>query len=207
VSSTAVTLSFANRTKKQPSLAPVAAGAIAVAWAIMLGRVVVLIAVVDPALLRLAAIPVGAMTIATLVGLALTFRRIEVADTNVEVANPFDLGSAVKVTIVFGLVLLVTKAATVYIGDRGLYLASALGGTTDVDAVTISTAKLASIDAVGEIVATTAIVIGIGVNTIVKTALAAGIGGSQLGRRVALVGGLVIVSGAAGLAVTAGLGG
>ncbi len=206
VSSTAVTLSFSNRTKAEPKLAPAAAGAIAIAWTIMLGRVCVLVALVDPALLKTLGLPVGAMIVAALVGLALTFRRSEVEDTKLDLENPFELGSAIKVTLMFALVLLATRAATEYFGDRGLYLASALGGTTDVDAVTLSTAKLASQQVTGAVSATVSICIAIAVNTIVKTALAAGIGGKALGKRIVTVGALIIVSGGAALAVAAGIG-
>lgn len=206
VSSTAVTLSFANRTKQEPKLAPVAAGAIAIAWTIMLGRVGVLVALIDPALLKTLALPLGAMVVAALVGLLLTFRRNGGDDAKVELTNPFELGSAIKVTLMFAVVLLATKAANQYLGDQGLYLASALGGTTDVDAVTVSTTKLAGQDLVGAVAATTAIAIAIAVNTLVKTGLAAGIGGAPLGKRIGLVGALVVLSGGAALAVTAGIG-
>lgn len=204
VSSTAVTLSFANRTKQEPKLAPVAAGAIAVAWTIMLGRVGVLVVLVEPSLLRTLAIPLGAMIAAALVGLLLTFRRTDGDDTVLELQNPFELGSAIKVTLMFGLVLLATKSANHYLGDQGLYLASALGGTTDVDAVTISSANLAR-DSITPLVAVISISIAVAVNTLVKTSLAGGVGGWVLGKRVALVGALIIVAGAVALAVTAGL--
>ena len=203
VSSTAVTLSYANRTKAQPALAPVAGGAIATAWTIMLGRVVVLIAIVEPSLLRIAGVPLAAMIVASLVGLALLFRKPTEGAGELELTNPFDLWNAVKVTLMFGVVLLATKGATVYLGDRGLYLASAIGGTTDVDAVTLSSARLA--ESVGELVAATSILIGIAVNTLVKAGLATGIGGAALGRRVAVIAALVLVSGGVALAVTAGL--
>jgi len=202
VSSTAVTLSFANRTKESPALAPTAAGAIAIAWIVMLARVGVLVAVVDAALLPRLALPLGAMTAAALLGLLLVFRRDGASDGPAEVKNPFELGSAIKVTLVFALVLLASKAAITYFGDRGLYLASALGGTTDVDAVTVSTAKLAR-DGLDPLVAVTSIAIAIAVNTIVKTGLAAGVGGAQLGRRTALVGLLVIAAGAISVVATA----
>ncbi len=201
VSSTAVTLSFSRRAKESPALAPVAAGAIAVAWTIMLVRVAVLVALIDPDLLRTLGIPLGGMLAATLLGLLLTFRRVTEEVPTLDLKNPFELGSAVKVSLVFGLVLLISRAAIEYIGDRGLYLASALGGTTDVDAVTVSTAKLAK----GEIAATTAtvaIAIGIAVNTIVKTGLAAGLGGSALRKRVVLIGVLVVIAAALGIAFT-----
>ncbi len=206
VSSTAVTLSFANRTKAEPALAPVAAGAITIAWTIMLGRVVVLVALVDPALLRPLALPIGAMIGAALLGLLLTFRRNGGDDAKLELTNPFELGSAIKVTLLFAVVLLATRGATHYLGDQGLYLASALGGTTDVDAVTLSSAKLASEQHVGAMAAAIAICIGIGVNTLVKTGLAAGLGGAPLGKRIATVAVLILISGGAGVAITAGIG-
>ena len=211
VSSTAVTLSFATRTKQEPRLAPVAAGAIAVAWTIMLGRVAVLVGLVHAPLLRTLAIPLGAMLCATLAGLALTFRRAAAGEAGeageareIALKNPFELGSAVKVTLVFAVVLLATKAATVYLGPRGLYLTSLLAGMTDVDAVTLSTAGLAR-DGIDAVTATVAVVLAIAVNTAVKAALAGIVGGAALGRRTVLVGALVLAAGAAGLAATAGL--
>lgn len=202
VSSTAVTLSFANRTKTEPKLAPVAAGAIAVAWTIMLGRVAVLVIIIDPALLRTLAVPLGAMIVAALLGLLVTFRRVDGDKTELDLKNPFELGSAIKVTLVFAIVMFAMKAAQHYAGAQGLYLASALGGTTDVDAVTLSSAKLAK-DGLEPLVATVSILIAIAVNTIVKTGLAIGVGGWLLGKRVVVVGVLVIVAGAAALGVAA----
>ena len=205
VSSTAVTLSFATRTKQEPRLAPVAAGAIAVAWTIMLGRIAVLVTVVHPPLLRTLAMPLGAMTLASLAGLLLTFRRTDAHPGELELKNPFELGSAIKVALVFGVVLLATRAATEYLGRSGLYLTSALAGTTDVDAITLSSAGLAK-DGLDAITATIAIVIAVGVNTVVKASLAAIVGGGGLGRRAALIGALVLVAGVVGLAAGAGLG-
>jgi uncharacterized membrane protein (DUF4010 family) len=205
VSSTAVTLSFANRTKTEPKLAPVAAGAIAIAWTIMLGRVVVLVGIVYPELLRTLAVPLGAMIAAALVGLLVTFRRTDGDSTELKLDNPFELGSAIKVTLVFALVLFAMKAAQTYAGDQGLYLAATLGGLTDVDAVTLSSARLA-IDAIDALTATIAIVIAIASNTVVKTGLAIGVGGWVLGKRVIVVAVLLIAAGVAALAVAAGLG-
>jgi len=201
VSSTATTLSFANRTKDNPELAPVAAGAIAVAWTIMLVRVAVVVALIAPSLMRTVAVPLGAMVIAALVGLLLTFHRQGETSQRPTLQNPFELGSAIKVSLVFGVVLLATKAATVYLGTKGLYLASAVSGATDVDAVVISSSRLA-IDGISEVVATISIVIAIGTNTIVKTALAWSIGRTALGKRVALTAALMLVAGGGALAMT-----
>src|SRR5205814_8409408 len=121
-----------------PAAVPVAAAAIAVAWTVMLVRVGVLVAIVEPALLKTLAVPLAAMTVVSLGGLASVFRRAGGKTEELELENPFELGRAIKVTLVFGVVLFITKAASYYLGDRGLYLASALGGTTDVDALTVS---------------------------------------------------------------------
>jgi uncharacterized membrane protein (DUF4010 family) len=102
----------------------------------------------------------------------------------------------------FGVVLLASRAAVEYVGDSGLYLAAAVGGTTDVDAITVSTAKLAR-STISHGVATVAICIGIAVNTIVKTGLAYGVGGSALGKRVALTALLLLLGGGAGIGVSA----
>jgi uncharacterized membrane protein (DUF4010 family) len=168
----------------------------------MLGRVAVLVVLVDIDLLRTLAIPLGAMVLAALLGFLLVFRRDGAKAGELELANPFELGSAIKVTLVFAVVLLAMKAAQVYVGDEGLYLASALGGTTDVDAVTLSSAKLAK-NGLEPIVATISILIAIAVNTVVKAGLAMGIGGAALGKRLSIVGALIIVAGGIALAATA----
>jgi uncharacterized membrane protein (DUF4010 family) len=201
VSSTAVTLSFSRRVRSDPTMAPIAAGAIGVASSIMIVRVAVLIAFVDLALLSWIAIPLVGMTIGAALGTLLVFRSKGDTATHHEVplTNPFELSSAIKVGLMFGVVLLATKAATVYLGDRGLYATAALAGTTDVDAVTLSTAKLAG-DGLAVRAASVAILIAMPANTLVKTGFSFVVGTRALGRRVALVGGLIVAGGAAGLA-------
>ena len=196
VSSTAVTIAFANRTKDDPSLAPAAAGAIAIASTIMLIRVAVLVALINIDLLPHVAIPIGAGAAGAVVGGVLVYRKTEgAAPAEVAVKNPFELGNAIRFGIVFAIILLVTKAAKQYFGDSGLYVASLLAGSTDVDAVTLSTAKQAGLELDA---ATIAIVIATLSNTLVKSSLAFGIGGRQLGKRAFVVGGLIIVGAALG---------
>lgn len=200
VSSTAVTVSFSARTKASPALAPVAAGAIAIASAIMVVRVGVLVALTAPELLATLAIVLAGMVLGAVAAGLAVFRRDGVETAEPEVKNPFELASAIKFGLVFGAVLLATKAAKTYLGDRGLYLASGLAGTTDVDAITLSTAQLAR-SGTSENVATLAIALAVAVNTIVKTGLAFGLGGVRLGLRAAIVGVAIIAGGAIGLVI------
>lgn len=194
-SSTAVTIAFANRTKHNPELAPMAAGGIAIASMIMIVRVAVLVALVNISLLPSLAVPLaGAFAGAILGGLLVYRRGAGEPPTDIKVKNPFELGSAVRFGIVFAVILLATKAAKEYLGNRGLYLAALVAGGTDVDAISLSTAKQAS-----GTPAVIAILIAVAANTIAKSVLAFAIGGRALGKRALLIGGLIIAGGAAGL--------
>ncbi len=202
VSSTAVTMAFAGRAKQNEALVPVAAGAIAIASTVMSVRVIVLVAIADAPLVAQVAIPAVGSALGAVLGVLLTYRKVDGGATQegVTVQNPFELGTAIRFGVVFALILLATKAAQHYLGDRGLYLASAIGGTTDVDAVTLSTAKLASGGVAAE-VATFAIFIAVAVNTAVKSSLALAMGTRALGKRAFAIGGLIIAGAAVGLVI------
>ena len=185
VSSTAVTLSFAGRARKEASLVPVAAVAIVAASAIMFGRILVEVALVHRPLLALLSAPVLAMTIAGLVVATILYRGATMRDAaapEVPLSNPFELSTAVRFGLIYAGVLLATKAAQRYAGSNGMYAAAALAGLTDVDAITLSTASLAR-DGLDPRVAVTTILIGAASNTLAKAALAAVLGGWPLARR------------------------
>ena len=93
------------------------------------------------------------------------------------------------------MILLVITAARSYLGDRGLYLAAGVAGLTDVDAVSLSTAEQAGPN---DIAAAIAILIAVASNTLVKSSIAAVVGGRRLGKRAFLIGGLIITGGALG---------
>ena len=115
-------------------------------------------------------------------------------------SNPFELGSALGFALLFAIVLVGSKAATVYLGTLGTYAAGVLAGSTDVDAITLSMAKLAG-DTVSQRVAATTIFLAAASNTVVKGAMAAFAGGLHFGRRV-LAGQLAaLAAGVAGLAI------
>jgi uncharacterized membrane protein (DUF4010 family) len=120
------------------------------------------------------------------------------------VSNPFELASALRFAVLFALVLLGSTAATTYLGTAGTYAAGVLAGTTDVDAITLSMAKLGGAAVPLEVAATT-IFLGAASNTVVKGVLAAAVGGWGYGRRVLLAQLAVLACGAAGVAVAWGV--
>jgi uncharacterized membrane protein (DUF4010 family) len=186
VSSTAVTLSFAARARKDRAVVPMAALAIVLASTIMFGRILVEVAVVYRPLLRVLAVPVVGMAAAGVLAAAVLYRRERPdlrADSAVPLSNPFELASAIRFGLLFAGVTLVSKAAQLYAGSFGMYAAAALAGATDVDAITLSSAGFAR-DGLDARVAATTILIGAVSNTIVKAVLATVLGGWLLGRTV-----------------------
>jgi uncharacterized membrane protein (DUF4010 family) len=182
VSSTAVSLGFAQRSRTRPEQAPALAVGILLAWTVMFFRVVLLVGVIAPALIRGLALAMGALGALSL-ALVLLLRRRQTEKERATVsagANPFELGQAIRFGVLFGVVTFAAKAAEVYLGEGGLYLAGALAGLTDVDAIALSMAQLAAADAERADVAARTVLIAVLSNTLVKGALAGVLGGSSL---------------------------
>ncbi|MFQ6100172.1 MAG: MgtC/SapB family protein [Anaerolineae bacterium] len=143
VSSTAVTLSFSQRSQDETGLAKPFALAIMVAWTVMFSRVLVEVAALNADLLGALWLP---MAVSMAVGLIYCVYLYSSQRTdergNVELSNPFELGPAVRFGLIYGVILLVSKAAQMYLGSTGLYLSSVVAGLTDVDAITLSVAEL-----------------------------------------------------------------
>lgn len=143
-SSTATTMSFSQRSKTQENLDRPFAVAIITAWVIMFVRVIVEVAVVNNRLLPEIWPAMAAMGLVALAyAVYLYLSQSAVDDEQLELANPFSLGPAVKFGLIYALVLLVTKAAELFIGEKGIYLTGFFAGLADVDAITLSIADLA----------------------------------------------------------------
>ena len=197
VSSTAVTLSFSQRSRVEPDLAPVLALAILLAWTVMFFRVVVEVGVVNPSLARDLALGMVLMGAVSLVICILLWRRGHSRE-KAEVAsghNPFELGDAVKFGMLFAVVIFVASAAQVYFGNTGLYVAGALAGLTDVDAIALSMAQLAHQDPASSGAAARTIVIAVISNTMVKCGLAIWLGAPSMRRTMVPITGALALAG------------
>ena len=186
VSSTAVTLSLAGRAREREELCESASLAVILASTIMFLRVIVIVAVVNPSMVRLVAPPLVASGVAGIgasLFLWLRSRRVRRPAGVIAFSNPFELGRALGFALLFAVVLIGSKGAALHLGDAGTYAAGLLAGSTDVDAITLSMAGLAG-TSVDPTVAATTIFLGAGANTLGKGALAAVIGGWRFGRYV-----------------------
>jgi uncharacterized membrane protein (DUF4010 family) len=184
VSSTAVTLGFAQRSREEPGQIPALALGILVAWTVMFIRVVLLVAAVDRGIAPRIALEMAAFGLPSLAICWLLWRRQRSAATASVSAgqNPFELGQAIRFGLLFGVITFAAKAAQVYLGDAGLYLAGAIAGLTDVDAIALSMAQLALSDAASAGAASLAIVIAVAANTLFKAGMVAFLGAPGLRR-------------------------
>jgi uncharacterized membrane protein (DUF4010 family) len=201
-SSTAVTLSFAQRSQRSPaSLAKPFALAITLAWAVMFGRILVQVAVVHAPLLRVLWLPLIIMGGAGLLyGLYLYLAPGGDDREDVEVANPFDLGPAITFGLLYGVVLFLSNGAQLLFGDAGLYLSGLIAGMADLNAITLSMAELSRTGNVGTEVASRTIVLATVSNTAVKGIIVLAAGTAVL-RRVFLPGFILILITGIGAAV------
>jgi uncharacterized membrane protein (DUF4010 family) len=143
ISSTAATIGFSRRSGKRPREVAAAAFMIQVASSVVFVRVLLEIAVVEPALLGQAAPPLLAVMVVMAGCAALGLRRLDSAPLALEQDEPpSDLKGALVFGGLYAAVLVGVAAAREHLGTSGLYAVAAISGLTDVDAITLSTARL-----------------------------------------------------------------
>jgi len=176
VSSTAVTLAFARRsTADRANAAALARGTVA-ASAVLLPRVLGIAAVINPAVAPRVALSLAPIAAAAALLIVLgRDRGAEDAGEPALRASPLQLGQALKMAVAFQLVLIVLEFARSQFGRVGVYSGAAIVGLTDVDALTITMARMAA-DPEASSLALNALVIGIISNTVLKAGLAAVLG-------------------------------
>jgi uncharacterized membrane protein (DUF4010 family) len=169
-------------------------------------RVVVLVGMVNRFLADVLVLALSLMAATGLLVSLVLWRRTRSREKGVVTAgaNPFELGEAIKFGLLFGVVMVVAKAAEAYLGETGLYLAGAVAGLTDVDAISLSMANLATANPANLKVAARTIVIAVLSNTLVKTGMAAFLGAPALRRTILLVTFLLLIAAAVGTMVDVG---
>jgi uncharacterized membrane protein (DUF4010 family) len=175
--------------------------AIVLAWTIMFVRVVVMVGLINRPLAASVAVALGCMAAAGVVISFFLWRRSKARQTGVVTAkaNPFELSEAIKFGLLFGVVTIAAKAAQVYLGAKGLYLAGAVAGLTDVDAISLSMANLAAADPQSTMVAAYTIVIAVISNTLTKMGMAVFMGAPPMRRTVVLATLVLCIAAAVGI--------
>ena len=143
ISSTATTISYAKRTAAIPSSAGMTAIVVMIASAIVFVRLQLLIVTIAPTFWSQAALPLTILLLLlTAASLVLWLRNRREQNEMLSQENPTELKSALLFGVIYAVVLFVVAAVKERYGNRGLYLVAGVSGLTDVDAITISTARL-----------------------------------------------------------------
>lgn len=200
VSSTAATLAFARHARKNPDISRTAAVVVVLASTVVMVRVTVEVAVVNPALLTHLWLPVIFMFLAGLAMAALVWRESkEETELIPETKNPAELTGAVAFGLLYGVALLAVSAGKHFFGSQGVYVVSLLSGLTDVDAITLSNARLVKTGVLAPLQARNAIFIAILANLTFKLAAVRFIGTARLARWTALGFAAIALAGLAAL--------
>ncbi|MCK9274899.1 MAG: DUF4010 domain-containing protein [Syntrophales bacterium] len=185
-SSTAVTLSFTQKSKEAATLAKPFALAITVSWTVMYTRVVIEVAALNAGLAKMLIVPMAIPVAAGLACSLFLFRVQRTAETSDFVfSNPFELGPAITFGVVFSIILVISRAAQVYMGEAGIYLSSIFAGLADVDAIALSVTELTGKSGgIDYGTATRAILIAAVANTALKGAIVLVLGSASLRRAI-----------------------
>lgn len=143
ISSTATTVTYARRTHDTDTSSTLAAFVVFIASAVSVARIMTEVAVVAPATLATVAPPLAAVLLLMLVvGGAAYFFNKKGKDEMPPQDNPAQLKTALVFGAIYAAVILATAFAKDQFGDKGLFVVAVISGLTDVDAITLSTARL-----------------------------------------------------------------
>lgn len=200
-SSTAVTLSFAQRSRSVAGLERPFAIAILLAWSVMFVRVMVEVAVINQPLLRVVWLPLTAALVVSAAYCVYLYRMQSSGKQEEQdnFKNPFELGPALTFGLIYAVILLAANTARLYLGNTGIYLSSIASGLADVDAITLSLAELSrDTDGLDLHTAARGIVLAAVSNTLVKGGIVLGMGSMVL-RKVIMPGLLATLATAIGV--------
>ncbi|MDF3058233.1 MAG: hypothetical protein K0R17_2448 [Rariglobus sp.] len=183
-SSTASTLAFSRGSRKEPELSSDYAFAVVVACTVMLPRVVVVVFFLSPPL-ALSVMPAfAAMMLPAFIYGGWHWWRTRRAEkgevASPAMANPLSLMTAIKFALLYAIIAFLVKAATQLDWQAGLLPLSFVSGLTDMDAISLSMANNLRSGAVESDLAAHAVIIAAVANSLLKAALAAGLGSPRL---------------------------
>ena len=200
ISSTATTVSYSRQARNDRNGSRAAAIVILIASTVVFVRVLVEIAVVEHTFLRVALPPVLILMLLTMIpALAVWYRVRREPSQMPEPENPTQLKSALFFGLMYALVLFALAAARKYFGDEALYVVAGLSGLTDMDAITLSTARMYKSDPVAFATGWRLIIVAALANLVFKAGLIGLFGNRRLLGQIALlfavpmIGGLLLI--------------
>ena len=199
-SSTAVTIANARHAARGEGEPRLLAAGVAVASGIMFLRVAAIVTALNPSLLILVAPALAAATV-TAAGFAVAWvlwqRTGEQEHHEVKFRNPFEFWSVVGFALFLGAIIVLGRAVGETFGATGAVTGAIVVGLADVDAVTVSMARLAP-ETLSARQAALAILAAVASDTVSKIAIGAAIGRGWFAAELAVMAaGCILIGGTA----------
>ena len=199
-SSTAVTIANARHAARGEGEPRLLAAGVAVASGIMFLRVAAIVTALNPSLLVLVAPALAAATV-TAAGFAVAWvlwqRTGEQEHREVKFRNPFEFWSVVGFALFLGAIIVLGRAVGETFGATGAVAGAIVVGLADVDAVTVSMARLAP-ETLSARQAALAILAAVASDTVSKIAIGAAIGRGWFAAELAVMAaGCILIGGTA----------
>jgi len=194
VSSTAVTTSFAERSKKEKKIVRSLLLGVLLANAIMFARILLEVFILNKTLFMELVLPMGILFLGSILISIFIWLNAKDVKGKIKLDSPFTLKPALKFGIFFAVILALIKVADYYLSSKGVYIVSFISGLADVDAITVSLSQLSNGDMPLEI-AKRGIMIAALTNVAVKGGIAYMFGSKGFGWKVILLFSLLIALG------------
>ncbi len=185
-SSTATTMVFARKARDDSTIVRTAAVVVMIANLVVLLRLSLVSAIVAPAIVSSLVVVLGTGLLAGMAATVWGWRAIHSHGPlpMPEVANPTEIRVALTFGLLYAVILFLTAWLQDIAGNRGVYAVALVSGLTDVDAITLTTLRMLSIDKLSETQAVITITLAALSNMAFKAGLVLVIGGAALARRV-----------------------
>ncbi|TCV90123.1 MgtC/SapB family protein [Sulfurirhabdus autotrophica] len=185
VSSTVTTMIYSRHGKRYESMGQLAVVVILLANLVVPVRLAILGGVVAPGILpRLLPVLGMGLVLGMLVSFITWLRFRKTGDLPIpEIQNPTEIRAALIFGVIFALVLFLSAWLSDRIGSVGLYGVAMVSGLTDVDAITLSSLTLFSLEKLNADQVVTAIVIALNANLLFKFGLILFVGGTTMAKR------------------------
>ncbi|MBN2100693.1 MgtC/SapB family protein [Candidatus Dojkabacteria bacterium] len=201
VSSTAVTQSTAQDSKKNPKYVDAYAFAAVAATVVKLFRVMLEVWVVDFSMLSLDTLPILVMSLAGIAVLARWSNKAEVGsedknEAEIKLGSPLSLRPAIMFGLIYSVISFITRAfAGMNLSSFGYAVVGIVSGIADVDAVTLSMARQFRAGDLSSGLAWLTIVMAVSSNSMFKAFIARVSGSEKYYARVASAMGLIALVG------------
>lgn len=168
VSSLAVTVTLGKFSSKVKSTDVLIIG-ILIATFTALGRVLLLVILFNPSLMKIMGIPVAVMAIVALAA-AIYVSKTSESDKSAsrfKLRNPLQLSTAIQFGIVLAVVMLLSEFSRQWFGDMGIYGLSLISGMVDIDSITLTLLDMGG-ENLTESIAANGIILAAMTNTLIK---------------------------------------